>query len=371
MILLFIFSKMYRQVKIYIINSQYYDDIETCTNCINKDLKLVNEYSRNDYITQLKRILHFKQIEVVDITMLNYKEKLLPLLYTSEKCCVISTIDGLDFIDMYPGLEVLKYLDLISQLNTNVTYTGANPEFYENTISKTKMKRIFKKNNIPTSDFIEFTIDDTDNEITHKIIESGLKFPLIVKPSIGYASMGITDKAIVNDTAEAINRIKELFELINITFNHVTRDCSVFIERYLDGEEFTVLGLFNPTSYWCTGHVYEPAKRNFRNNRQFIEFNEYWKPTESNEEDYVEYVPIPSAYLRKKLKRIAKDATNCLGGKGISRVDIRSDRNGHLYVLEVNANCGFSFDGESSMSNVLRINNVNPKDFIKDYINCK
>ena len=54
------------------------------------------------------------------------------------------------------------------------------------------------------------------------------------------------------------------------------------------------------------------------------------------------------------VKEVAQAAYIAVDGTGYGRVDLRMDnKTGKLYVLEVNANCGFSESADSSMGSIL------------------
>ena len=59
--------------------------------------------------------------------------------------------------------------------------------------------------------------------------------------------------------------------------------------------------------------------------------------------------------LRTRLADTALQAYRALSGCGYARVDVRMDDAGRLYVLEVNANCGLSSDGQTSVSWILQL----------------
>ena len=95
--------------------------------------------------------------------------------------------------------------------------------------------------------------------------------------------------------------------------------------------------------------------------QRLLAFDRYWAgydldgsvPEEA--EKMVHYAPA-HASVQEKLKEIARNAYLALKGSGYGRVDMRSDSydlaSMKVYVLEVNANCGLSFDDSSSMGEV-------------------
>ena len=87
--------------------------------------------------------------------------------------------------DGYPGLSILAELERL-----NIAYTGADTHFYRITTSKPELKRRLQLDHVPTSPFVEIVPGVTTE---HEVDALG-GYPLIVKPSISYASISITDK---------------------------------------------------------------------------------------------------------------------------------------------------------------------------------
>ncbi|PAB60186.1 carboxylate--amine ligase [Anaeromicrobium sediminis] len=91
--------------------------------------------------------------------------------------------------------------------------------------NKKLMKSIFKKENIPTTNYVEIPIDFQSDEI------SNLKFPLVVKPADSQGQRGIF-KVYSED---------ELRQCIANTFSY-TREDKVILEEYYENIEITVTG---------------------------------------------------------------------------------------------------------------------------------
>ena len=84
------------------------------------------------------------------------------------------------------------------------------------------MKEIFKKNNIPTSEFVVM------KELDLSQIQ-GLHYPLIVKPVDAYSSKGV--RKVDNE-----QELKDSFEIAA----QISRNKNVIIEEYFEGEEISV-----------------------------------------------------------------------------------------------------------------------------------
>ena len=91
-----------------------------------------------------------------------------------------------------------------------------------NVSDKTYMKKIFKENNIPTSNYVQLA--DLDLEaIKH------LKYPLVVKPVDAYSSKGV--RKVWNE-----NEIDVFFK----EASEISRSGEVIIEEFCDGDELSV-----------------------------------------------------------------------------------------------------------------------------------
>lgn len=87
---------------------------------------------------------------------------------------------------------------------------------------KIKMKRIFKENGIPTSNYVELDCFDAD-----AIKE--LRFPLVVKPIDAYSSKGV----------RKANNLDEL-EAFYVEAKQISRSGGVIVEEFCEGEEISV-----------------------------------------------------------------------------------------------------------------------------------
>ena len=87
---------------------------------------------------------------------------------------------------------------------------------------KTRMKRIFKEHDIPTTDFVATSSFNMD-------IFSHLSFPLIVKPVDAFSSKGVRK-------ADNATELKQYYE----EAHNISRTGGVIVEEYFQGEEISV-----------------------------------------------------------------------------------------------------------------------------------
>lgn len=95
-------------------------------------------------------------------------------------------------------------------------------ETCQNVSDKIRMKRIFKKSGVPTTDYVE--TDHLDLDVIGK-----LKYPLVVKPVDAYSSKGVRK-------AENLEELKLYYE----EAHQIGRSGRVIVEEFFSGEEISV-----------------------------------------------------------------------------------------------------------------------------------
>lgn len=204
----------------------------------------------------------------------------------------------------------------------DICYTGAPPMALVNCQNKQITKRILKHYGINTPEF--FYIDKKNYKI-----RNSLKFPLIVKPALEDASVGIDNNAIVHNNRELRQRIEYVFDKINQT---------ALVEEYIDGRELNVsiLGDEKPIALPISEIDFSQMPDHLYN---IVSYQAKWVPTH---EAYHKTIPVCPAKLTKKIenniKEIALKSFKIMGVRDYARVDIRLDKNLNPFVLEVNPN---------------------------------
>lgn len=333
-----------------------------------KEVLLANEFGRKDEVQDLKEHLlecnSSNSIEIVHITLKNSLNVLAAIKekYTCSNLVVLNLCDGTEH-DGYPGLSVVVELERLE-----IPFTGAGSSFFEITTSKPVLKKLLIQHSVPTSKFVVVN----PHNIKESVNQAGelLKWPLIVKPSVSYASISITTKSVVETKEACIEQIERVLK---------TTSDGVFLESFLAGREFTAL---------CTGSasvgsgvkVYLVAERCFNSKledkERILAFDKYWEGYDleggegTGEEPIYRYEAAPAEW-QESLKKVAREAYIACDGSGYGRVDIRTRNPTDLdiYVLECNANCGLSFGkNSSSLGEILCLANVKPADFLKELI---
>lgn len=160
-----------------------------------------------------------------------------------------------------------------------------------------------------------------------------LRFPLFVKPRMEDSSVGIDERSLVGSKEELFRLLDERLAIY---------PDGLIVEEYIDGREFNAGFMGNypyelmAVSSIRFGHDLE--------RRSFLGYDSKWDP-ESDEYRNSESVPEEGIdpRMRSEICRISREAGRVMGCRGYFRVDLR-ERNGKLFVLEVNPNPDINTD---------------------------
>jgi D-alanine-D-alanine ligase len=252
-----------------------------------------------------------------------------------------------------PGITVVQALE-----RECIPFTGAASRFYDISTSKVPMKDLFVRAGVDTAPYALLPNEGGVSGVCDK-----LGPPLFVKPSISAASEGISLKSKVTSDAEVAARRDELLQSKD---GEAYSKGGIFVERFLDGDEYTVfVGGFwdRPESIWNL----PPARRAFAESipaeERFLSYDRYWgfykeETPPAGNENFYRYVPAPPSE-EKELVDQARRAYCAVEGSGYGRVDFRRDRStGKLHCLEVNANCGLSGNDQTSTGCILHLSGI-------------
>jgi D-alanine-D-alanine ligase len=204
----------------------------------------------------------------------------------------------------------------------NIPYTGSDIFGLIMTNDKGKTKHILVREGIRTPDY----------RIYHSAqkIDCSLRFPLIVKPNNEDGSFGIDSGSVVNNIEDLRKRVKCVIE----TFRQ-----PALVEEYIDGREFHV-SIFGNYPHIEILPISEITFENFPEGKPKItDYNAKWlKDSEEYRNTPVKCPADISPDLEEKIKKVAIECMRIFMFRDYGRVDIRMDREGNLFVLEVNAN---------------------------------
>ncbi|MDA8122752.1 MAG: ATP-grasp domain-containing protein [Deltaproteobacteria bacterium] len=207
-------------------------------------------------------------------------------------------------------------------------YTGNGPYPLAVCNNKELTKRILASHGIATPAFRLYS------EVPRG--RTGLPFPVIVKPAREDGSAGITEESVVEDEAGLKKRVAHVVEKYNQ---------EALAEEYVGGREFNVAVLGNGTA-GAPFRTFPPAELVYKSRRwRVCSFESKWDPGHPAFSEIAPACPADiGEALRRRLAAITIGCARLFGLCGYSRVDFRANRNGKLFVLEVNPNPDISPD---------------------------
>lgn len=259
----------------------------------------------NSIVTSLKKYRHQVKTFEGDKDLISRLEDFMPRVLKGE-------LPGLAFNLSYGIQGQARYTHVPSILEmVGIPYIGSNPLAHSLALDKVVAKMIFQQNGLPTPDFV--VIKDTDFE------PPKIPYPLIVKPKNEAVSMGI----------QIVHNLKELQKGAKVILEDFNQ--SVLAEQYIDGREINV-GLLgnNPPD------TLPPCEITFGKGGPEIYTIEDKKGLSGRKIDWICPAPI-GENLTQEARRIAKEAFSALGCYDVARVDMRLDKKGRLFILEVNS----------------------------------
>jgi D-alanine-D-alanine ligase len=203
-----------------------------------------------------------------------------------------------------------------------IPYTGAPALALANCQNKILAKRLLSSNGLRIPPY--FIVKEKLNRYRHK-----LNYPLLVKPSLEDASVGIENESIVHN-------YKQLKDRINYVLHYFVQP--VLVEEFIEGRELNVavLGDKKLRALPISEIDFTKMPDHLHN---IVSYQAKWDPLH---ESYHKTIPKCPARLPKKIENKAKEmalkAFRVMGCRDYARVDMRLDSKNELNVLEVNPN---------------------------------
>lgn len=202
-----------------------------------------------------------------------------------------------------------RYTHLPAMLEMlGVPYTGSGPETHAIVQDKVMTKIILQRNGLPTANFWVFSgKDDTFDDLT---------FPVIVKPKMESTSMGM----------RVVHNAKDLKDAVGEEVARYRQDA--LVEQFISGREFAVGLLGN-------GHNLEALP--------IVEFvlgdpDKIQTKSDKMRSPIEKVCPAQLEPAKaEEMRQLCIRAFNKLGLHDYTRVDIRMDSEGRMYILELNS----------------------------------
>lgn len=182
------------------------------------------------------------------------------------------------------------------------------------TLDKVMAKKVLISEGIPTPGFFEISNLKSINGV-------GIGFPLIVKPRYEGSSKGISEDSVVND----VRQLRRQSDWVIRTYKQ-----PALVEKFITGSEFTVPIIGNEKP-----QVLPVVQIRIDGKLYLGDLCYTFSRIRSDALDYVCPAQI-SKSLDRKIKEVALKAYQAVECRDFGRVDIRVDKKGNPYVLEIN-----------------------------------
>ncbi|HRZ13944.1 MAG TPA: ATP-grasp domain-containing protein [Candidatus Omnitrophota bacterium] len=208
---------------------------------------------------------------------------------------------------------ILEYL--------NIPHTGSDTFSLALALNKAMTKKILIADNIPTPRFQVF-VKGTET------LDPQMCFPLIIKPNLEGSAKGIMKENFVSDATALYRRLKELIGRYHQ---------EMIVEEFIEGTELTVGILENGTAT-----ILPILEIDFSTCAKSGEFFYSWRMKEFQGDEAKGLTPTfhCPARLDKATETLVKETAlkthRAVGCYDISRTDIRLNKHGIPYVLEIN-----------------------------------
>jgi|TARA_R110002033_G_scaffold131586_1_gene171716 D-alanine-D-alanine ligase len=223
-----------------------------------------------------------------------------------------------------PDLVILavKYLELKNKSNIllceyfkkhNINYTGCEKDVLKYDSNKALAKSFLRRKGINTADYF------IANPKEYKEKDFPLEFPVFLKPVNTANSYGIDDFSLANNFKEYESKILSLYNLFKEP---------ILVEKYLDGREFTVAIIKKDENELLVSAIEilasnSESKHNILSERVKRENNE-------------KLLVIEDSILKGKIEKIAQDTFRHLDIRDYGRIDIKTNKEGECFFLEIN-----------------------------------
>lgn len=197
-----------------------------------------------------------------------------------------------------------------------IPYTGPGVLASQIAMDKVKTKMVLEMKNVPTA---KWSLASPDTE------KPPLPLPVVVKPPCDGSSVGISKVSTESDWPKA----RDLAFSAITSSSQVLKTSApptVLVEEFIPGREFTVAVVDGKA--WPVIEIV--AKDGWYG---------YEEKYTSNE---TRYPFLEDGELSSKMQKIAVDAYQAVGCRGVTRVDFRVSPLGRCYVLELNTSPGFT-----------------------------
>jgi D-alanine-D-alanine ligase len=276
----------------------------------------MEEWDTEEEISDIMKALQREGLEVFRENIQDRFENLIEILTKGKPDVVFNLVES--YFDS--PLKEMMVTGVYEMLG--IPYTGSPPLTLGICQRKGLTKQILLANGIPTPRFKLMGEKTISNR-------HGLRYPLIVKPAREDGSIGVENESVVFNLKE----LKQRCDYILKEFRQ-----PVIVEEFIDGRELNVsiLGSEEPIVLPISEVDFSTMPESFYN---IVTYQAKWEP---RHETYHRTIPICPARLpkrvEKRIKEFALRAFRIMGCRDYTRIDMRLNRKGNPFVLEMNPN---------------------------------
>ncbi len=212
---------------------------------------------------------------------------------------------------------------IVAQLleKRGVPFTGSSSRSLYLSRNKILTKQTLSSARLPTPDYFA--------AVSLPVPVCPIPWPVIVKPALQDASIGIGQSSVVTHQAALEERVAQILR---------TYGAPVLVEKFIPGREFSValIECSELTTLPASEIRFEKAGPGYW---PIVSYEAKWRPGSP------EYDATPPSYpavivplLAERLRELARRAFYLLRCRDYARVDFRVDPEGAAYILEVNPN---------------------------------
>ena len=224
---------------------------------------------------------------------------------------IFSNCDGFNGNNM-GAVQVIRVAERLG-----FKHTGASADSVELCTNKPRCKESLKQSGVPTPRYQVFERSEGEFQ---------LEFPVIVKPSVEDASMGIDLSSVVGNREDLFSRVAYIIE---------EYQQPAMVEQFIAGRELAVAMWGNeiveilPIAEDDFSAIPDPLQH-------VLTYESKWKP----ESPYFQNIPsrVPASLTpmeEQTVRKVAEASFRAVGLRDLGRVDMRFD-NGIPYVIDIN-----------------------------------
>lgn len=245
-----------------------------------------------------------------------------PLKLKENYDVIFNLCDGLEDDTDFVEFKALKDIE-----KTGIPFTGNCLTTIRLCNDKRTIKKTLLKKNILTANFQVFKSADQK-------LRSDMKFPLIVKPVCSDAAVGIYADSVVDNVKDLRRCVKRVLK------NH--DQPAALVSEYIKGRDL-IIPVIGKKKVKVLGPTELKYLRSYNNRPSILSYQAKWSKGKPIYKDCITLVKnVNKRFSEKELKKIksaAKATYKAVGCSGYATVDARLDKDGNVFVIEINPNC--------------------------------